>query len=165
VQSDKCLPTFGRNILTMSSRWTIVSACLISCRVYTLKKEAPYYSEMSVKLYKTGRYHALDVIAFHGNEPSGSIKGERIYVLPERLSASQERLCSVELFCRQEHTILCTVSENSMKNSIFWDITPCIPLKFNRCFGGKYRLHLQGRRISQARNKEEAVSNCMPSAT
>jgi hypothetical protein len=27
-----------------------------------------------------------------------------------------------------------------MKSSIFWDITPCSPLKFNRRFGGICRL-------------------------
>jgi hypothetical protein len=37
-----------------------------------------------------------------------------------------------------------------MKSSVFWDITPCNPLSVNRRFGGTYRLHLQGRRISQA---------------
>jgi hypothetical protein len=31
-----------------------------------------------------------------------------------------------------------------MESTIFWDITPCSPLKFNRRFGGTYRLHLQG---------------------
>jgi hypothetical protein len=38
-----------------------------------------------------------------------------------------------------------------MKSTIFWDITPCSPLKVNRRFGGTYCLHLQGRRISRAR--------------
>jgi hypothetical protein len=38
-----------------------------------------------------------------------------------------------------------------MKNIIFWDITPCNHLKVNRLFGGTYRLHLQGRKISRAR--------------
>jgi hypothetical protein len=33
------------------------------------------------------------------------------------------------------------------------DTTPCSPLKDNRCFGGTCRLHLQGIRISQARNQ------------
>jgi hypothetical protein len=28
--------------------------------------------------------------------------------------------------------------------SIFWDKTPCYPLKFNRRFGGTYRFHFQG---------------------
>jgi hypothetical protein len=37
-----------------------------------------------------------------------------------------------------------------MKSSIFWDITLCIPLKFNTRFGGICLLHLQDRRISQA---------------
>jgi hypothetical protein len=33
-----------------------------------------------------------------------------------------------------------------MKSIIFWDMTPCSPLSFNRRFRGTYRLHLQGRR-------------------
>jgi hypothetical protein len=40
-----------------------------------------------------------------------------------------------------------------MKGSIFWYIIPCGPLKVNRCFGGKYRLHLQSRRIRQERSQ------------
>jgi hypothetical protein len=42
-----------------------------------------------------------------------------------------------------------------MKSYIFWDITPCISLKVNLHFGRKFPLHLQGRRISQARNQGE----------
>jgi hypothetical protein len=42
------------------------------------------------------------------------------------------------------------------KSTIFWDITPCSPLKFNRRFGGTHRLCLQGRRISRARNQRES---------
>jgi hypothetical protein len=45
-----------------------------------------------------------------------------------------------------------------MKISIFWDITPCSPLKVNRLFGGTGLLHLKGRRISQARNQHDAGS-------
>jgi hypothetical protein len=33
-----------------------------------------------------------------------------------------------------------------MKTIIFWDMTLCSPMSFNRRFGGTYRLHLQGRR-------------------
>jgi hypothetical protein len=43
-----------------------------------------------------------------------------------------------------------------MKSTLFWDIMPCSPLKVNRCFWGTYRLHLEGRRISQARNHRES---------
>jgi hypothetical protein len=44
-----------------------------------------------------------------------------------------------------------------MKSTIFWDKTPCSRLKFNRLHGGgKYRLHLQGQRISRARNQRES---------
>jgi hypothetical protein len=38
---------------------------------------------------------------------------------------------------------------------VVWDIAPCSPLKVNRRFGGTCRLHLQGRRISRARNQRE----------
>jgi hypothetical protein len=38
---------------------------------------------------------------------------------------------------------------------IFWDITPCSPLKLNRYFGAMCHLHLEGR-ISQARASMKA---------
>jgi hypothetical protein len=43
-----------------------------------------------------------------------------------------------------------------LKSTILWHITPCSKLKVNRRFGGKYRLHLQGRKISWARNQSES---------
>jgi hypothetical protein len=43
-----------------------------------------------------------------------------------------------------------------MKSNIVWDITPCIPLKVNRSFGGTYRLHFQGRRISRITYQRES---------
>jgi hypothetical protein len=39
-----------------------------------------------------------------------------------------------------------------LKNSVFWDITPCSPLKVNQCLDKTCRLHLQSQRISQPRN-------------
>jgi hypothetical protein len=44
-----------------------------------------------------------------------------------------------------------------MKNTIFWGMTPCSPLSANRRFGRTYRFHLQGQRISQARNRRESM--------
>jgi hypothetical protein len=46
------------------------------------------------------------------------------------------------------------------KSSIFWDITPCSPLKFNRRSRGTYHFHLQGGRISWARNRREIRATC-----
>jgi hypothetical protein len=43
-----------------------------------------------------------------------------------------------------------------MKTTIFWDIMPYSPLRVNRSFGGTYRLHLQGGKISGARNQRES---------
>jgi hypothetical protein len=40
-----------------------------------------------------------------------------------------------------------------LKSTIFWNITPCNTLSVNRRFGGTCRLHLQGGKISQARNQ------------
>jgi hypothetical protein len=43
-----------------------------------------------------------------------------------------------------------------VKSSVYWDIPPHSPLKVSRRFGGTVRLHLQGWRVSQARNEHEA---------
>jgi hypothetical protein len=43
----------------------------------------------------------------------------------------------------------------AVKSSIFWDIILCNPLKANQHFGGTCHLHLQGQRLSQARNQRE----------
>jgi hypothetical protein len=45
-----------------------------------------------------------------------------------------------------------------MKSYIFWNINSCSPVKDNRRFGGTYRLHFQGRKVSQAISQEEAGS-------
>jgi hypothetical protein len=42
--------------------------------------------------------------------------------------------------------------------TVVWYITLCSPLKVNRRFGGTYRLHLHGLRISRAR-KQRSVCN------
>jgi hypothetical protein len=45
-----------------------------------------------------------------------------------------------------------------MKSPVLWDITSRSPLKVSQHFGGICRLHLQGRRINQARNHHETGS-------
>jgi hypothetical protein len=45
-----------------------------------------------------------------------------------------------------------------MENIIFWDITPCSPLKVSRHFGGKYHLHLRGPKVNQETYQHEARS-------
>jgi hypothetical protein len=45
-----------------------------------------------------------------------------------------------------------------MKSSFFWAITPCTSLKINRRLGGKLRLHLQSKIISQEGNQDAASS-------
>jgi hypothetical protein len=56
-----------------------------------------------------------------------------------------------------EHTHTCATTYIDKLGStivtIFWDITPCSPLKVSRCFGETYRLHLHGRKISRVRNQ------------
>jgi hypothetical protein len=43
-----------------------------------------------------------------------------------------------------------------MNSSVFWDITPCSPLKVNRRLRGTYRLHLQGLRITEQEHRVKA---------
>jgi hypothetical protein len=43
-----------------------------------------------------------------------------------------------------------------LNSTIFWDITPCSPLRVNWRFRNTHRLHLQGRRISQAKNQHKS---------
>jgi hypothetical protein len=50
-----------------------------------------------------------------------------------------------------------------MKSTIFWDMTLCSPLSFNRRFGGTYRHHLQGRRnrFSKPASTQVYQSDCL----
>jgi hypothetical protein len=65
---------------------------------------------------------------------------------PGHLSNRHNKL----FLCRSEVTTTVV-----MKSSIFRNIRSCSPLKVNRRFGRTHRLHLQGRKISQARKKRE----------
>jgi hypothetical protein len=44
---------------------------------------------------------------------------------------------------------------NVLKSFASWGRRPCILMNINRHFGGTYRFHLQGRRISKARDQHE----------
>jgi hypothetical protein len=44
----------------------------------------------------------------------------------------------------------------NLKSTVFWDITPCSPLRVNRRFGGTYRLHLQGRKNKFRKKSRES---------
>jgi hypothetical protein len=56
------------------------------------------------------------------------------------------------------------LAEVVIKSTIFWDITPCSPLKVNRRFGEIYHLHLQGRIISRVRSQRDSSRLCLPPA-
>lgn len=45
----------------------------------------------------------------------------------------------------------------SQRNSIFWDVIPCILMEFNPRFGRTYRIHLQGLIVSQEGNQTETA--------
>jgi hypothetical protein len=72
-----------------------------------------------------------------------------VYVLPS--------LDRYKDYCHHWINIRKSVGFEVTKSTIFWDITPCSPLSVNRRFGGTYRLHIQGRRISRARYQ---LSHC-----
>jgi hypothetical protein len=43
----------------------------------------------------------------------------------------------------------------TIKNTIFWGVTPCTQVEVHRCFAVKYCIHLQRRRVSKARIQQE----------
>lgn len=45
-----------------------------------------------------------------------------------------------------------------IKNSVFRDTTPRSEMRENRCLGGTYSLHFQGKGVSKARNQHGAGS-------
>jgi hypothetical protein len=45
----------------------------------------------------------------------------------------------------------------TVRNTIFWDVTPCSSVGIYRHFGGMYCFYIQGRRVSQASNKHVAA--------
>jgi hypothetical protein len=55
-----------------------------------------------------------------------------------------------------------TTNMTTVKSTIFLDITPCSPLKVYRRFGGTYRFHLQGWKISRTRNERESRWRYIP---
>jgi hypothetical protein len=57
----------------------------------------------------------------------------------------------------EEHVGFKVITAMVMKSTIFWVIMLCSPLTVNRCFGGKYRLHLQGRK-NKLRKKPPAFT-------
>jgi hypothetical protein len=52
-------------------------------------------------------------------------------------------------FCEHGNERFEALTAVLMKSTIFWDITPCIPLSVNRRLGGTNRLNLKGRKIKR----------------
>jgi hypothetical protein len=46
----------------------------------------------------------------------------------------------------------------TMKNAVFWDVAPCISC-VNRRFGGTYRLHFHGKKVSVGSHKIYTASH------
>jgi hypothetical protein len=47
----------------------------------------------------------------------------------------------------------------TIRITVFWDVTPCSHVEIQRRFGGKPRLYLPSRRVSQARQQQAAGGN------
>jgi hypothetical protein len=84
-------------------------------------------------------------------DAESTIRSEAIYQSVQCHIPEDNTLSSVSMVINVQLDI-------RLRSSVFWDITPCSPLKVNQNFGGTCRLHLQGRKISQARNQRDAGS-------
>jgi hypothetical protein len=62
--------------------------------------------------------------------------------------------------CYSHHQCLLQSNNFHLKRTIFWDITLCSLWSVNRRFGGTYRLYLQSRKISWARELAWKVAIC-----
>jgi hypothetical protein len=95
----------------------------------------------------------------HGNEPSASQKGLSSMELNNvgliKNIQTYYAIYSVSLPICTVPTAVEILRQNSF---IFSHIAPRSLLKINRRFGAIFRVYLQGRRISKARNQREAGS-------
>jgi hypothetical protein len=48
----------------------------------------------------------------------------------------------------------------AIKNTVFWNVMPCSLVEVYQLISGTYCLHLQGRRVSHAGNREKMVAVC-----
>jgi hypothetical protein len=72
------------------------------------------------------------------------------------LKNGRTRLVAGRILTKKRNVRFEVLTAVVMKSIIFSDITSCSPLKVNQRFGGIYRLHPQGRRISRVRNQDES---------
>jgi hypothetical protein len=98
---------------------------------YTLKMDASGSSETLTAIYQ---------IAYRTEKTSSSVL---CWIRQQERGDRQER----HSFVNAEKWALTEVG-------IFWDITPCSPLKVSRRFGGKCYLHFQVWKTDQARNNK-----------
>jgi hypothetical protein len=63
----------------------------------------------------------------------------------------EKRFQVIIMCCDYVHVRFGAFTLVTMKNAVFWDVTPCDSCK-NRCFGRAYYLHHQGGKIRRARN-------------
>jgi hypothetical protein len=102
---------------------------------------------------KTGRYVITQTTMYFGAVKQtyamwvARLDGRRIGFFRQGLHSRINSLYNYKLTFRKYNSTNGNSKPISvMKNTIFWDITPCSPLSVNRRFGWTYRLHLQGQR-------------------
>jgi hypothetical protein len=73
-----------------------------------------------------------------------------VFLCPSRQVKEQyiDQTTPVSFQIPSDSSIIFEVLAAVVMSVISWDTAPCNPLKVSRRFGGIYRLHLQGRRIS-----------------
>jgi hypothetical protein len=76
------------------------------------------------------------------------------------VSKMRSKLSSQRIYWRVRFEVFTAVT---IKNAVFWDVALCTSC-VNRCFGGNYRLHLQGRKMRErgtgVSRRQQSAAHC-----
>jgi hypothetical protein len=101
-------------------------------------------TEISMTYERRKKYHSRSVILQLHSVTCTLFTAENTILLMREISLHRTVNCL--LFGSHNQKQICVVLDLPtmiMKNTVFWDVTPCSPVEVHQRFGGIYCLHLQ----------------------
>jgi hypothetical protein len=115
--------------------------CLLRCDAVFSEECLPTFQRNVIHLHGAPRMDTQILVETYVKLYNNT----RTYIPEDILIYFVYFFCSISMSL--EFRILCF-----RKSSVFWDCNAVYALKINQRFEGRYRFHLHGRKISQARN-------------